>query len=108
MNCWSSEGKREVNYWFSEVDVRSELLAFGGKVGGELLVFGVKVGGELLVFGGKARSDGFESVCCWVVRFAARDGGRESAVFHSGPTSEGVCRAFPPIAFLLYGSESSG
>ena len=53
MNCWSSEGKREVNYWFSEVDVRSELLAFGGKVGGELLVFGVKVGGELLVFGVK-------------------------------------------------------
>lgn len=97
MNCWSSEGKcevnyrfsegkREVNYWFSEVDVRS----------------------ELLVFGGKARSDGFESVCCWVVRFAARDVARESAVFHSGPTSEGVCRAFPPIAFLLYGSDSSG
>ena len=52
MNCWSSEGKWEVNYWFSEVDVRSELLAFGGKVGGELLVFGVKVGGEQLVFGG--------------------------------------------------------
>ena len=97
MNCWSSEGKWEVNYWSSEVDVRSELLVFGGKVGG-----------ELLAFGGKARSDGFESVCCWVVRFAARDGGRESAVFHSGPTSEGVCRAFPPIAFLLCGSESSG
>ena len=52
MNCWSLEGKWEVNYWSSEVDVRSELLVFGGKVGGELPVFGGKAGGELLVFGG--------------------------------------------------------
>ena len=77
-------------------------------MGGELLGFEEKVGGELLVFGGKARLDCFGGVCGMTARFAARDVGRESAVFYSDLISDGICRAFPPIALLLCGSDSSG
>ena len=89
-------------------NVGGEPLAFGGKLGGELLVFGVNVGGELLVFGGKARLGCLGGVCEISARFAARDVVRESAVFYSDLISDGICRAFPPIALLLCGSDSSG
>ena len=105
MNSRFSKGNVGGELLGFEEKVGGEPLAFGGKVGGELLVFGVNVGGELLVFGGKARLDCFGDVCGMSARFAARDVGRESAVFHSGSTSDGICRAFPPIALLLCGSD---
>ena len=52
-------------------------------------------------FGGKARSDCFESVCCWVARFAARDVARESALSTLRSASDVFYCAFHPAASSL-------
>ena len=52
-------------------------------------------------FGGKARSNCFESVCCWVARFPERGDGRESALSTLRCAMDVFYCAFPPNAEVL-------